>query len=69
MEHMNELNGFKVGDKVLVHSDSNLGDFTDTIRALFMQHALCEPYARNYFYPAAVLTDHSWASLDKMVRL
>ena len=34
----------------------------DTVRACFWQHCLLEPYGRNLFYPALVLTDHSWTA-------
>ena len=33
---------------------------TDTVCETFIQHTLLEPYARNVWSPALVLTDHSW---------
>ena len=36
---------------------------------VFQQHILLEPYARNEFKPAVVLTNHSWTFLDNIIRV
>lgn len=59
MTHYRNLGRFTIGDKVLVRSDSNLGNFVDTIRSLFMQSDTL-----GNVYQAAVLTEHSWAALS-----
>jgi len=48
---------FKVGDKVLVNTQSNLGLVPCTVRALFMQQTTTDKMPR----PAVVLEELSWA--------
>jgi len=64
MGQYSSLMGFRVGDVVRVKSHSNLPDFEDTIRDIFIQTVCREPYARNTQMPAAVLTTHSWTALE-----
>ena len=67
--HLDSAAGFSVGDKVLVKSDSNLGDFVDTIRSLFVQEVICQPYGENRKFLAATLTEHSWAKLSSCTKV
>lgn len=61
------MGGYSVGDRVLVRaSDGKV--FEDTVRALFVQEILLQPYAQNKKVPAAVLTEHSWTPLADIVR-
>ena len=61
------MGGYSVGDRVLVRAhDGNV--FEDTIRALFVQDILLQPYAPNKKVPAAVLTERSWTPLSDIVR-
>ena len=50
-----------VGAKVYVGTHATVGeDYWDTVRGVFDQTTLLEPYARNTTAEALVLTDHSW---------
>ena len=42
---------------------------TDTVRALFTQTTMLEPYARNEQASALVLTKHSWCFVSDVVRV
>lgn len=68
MKTFTELGGFKVGDKVLVDTQSiTHGIVEDTIRALFIQDD--QGYCGVEPYPAAILNYLSWSSLSNCTRV
>jgi len=54
-----EARTYRTGDKVVVHTNSNIGDVVDVVRSCFIQQD-----SLGDSYPAVVLTTLSWAAVS-----
>ena len=60
----------RIGSRVFVRTTAiTHPDYWDTVRGVFDQTLLLEPYARNTTDEALVLTEHSWCFVSEVLEV